>query len=292
VSGALDVTLPSPRGRRRRLLQRRFLCRPVAAASLILILVFALAAVFAPLVAPADPSTADFGAPLAHPSWGHLLGTDDLGRDVFSRLIWGARASMQVGFLSTVLAMLVGVPLGLVAGYYRGWPDAVIARTTDVLLAFPFLILAIALAAMLGPSLKTSTLALGIAAVPGLIRITRGETLAVREADFVPAAIANGATDGTVIFRHILPNMSGTLLVQATTLIPRAIIGEATLSFLGLGVRPPTSSWGVMLDGAQPFVSQAPRLAVFPGLAIVLAALAFNLLGDGLRDVFDPKIAR
>jgi ABC-type dipeptide/oligopeptide/nickel transport system permease subunit len=288
----VDLALPNPRARRRRLLRRRFLARPVAVCSLIVVLVFVLAAVLAPLIAPADPSSADFGAALAHPSWGNLLGTDDLGRDVLSRLIWGARASMQVGFLSTMLAILIAVPLGLVAGYDRGWADAVIARTADILLAFPFLILAIGLAAILGPSLSTSTLALAIAAVPGLIRITRGETLALRESDFVPAAIASGANDGTIIFRHILPNMTGTLLVQATVLIPRAIIGEAALSYLGLGVRPPTPSWGAMLQSAQPFLSQAPRLAVFPGLAIVLAAVAFNLLGDGLRDVFDPKVVR
>ena len=289
---ALDVALPNPRARRRRLLRRRFLARPTAVSSLIVILVLVLVAAFAPYVAPQSPSAADFMAPLAHPSGQHLLGTDDLGRDVLSRLVWGARASMQVGFLSMILAMLIAVPLGLVGGYYRGWADAVIARTADILLAFPFLILAIGLAAVLGQSLTTSTVALGIAAVPGLIRIARGETLELREADFVPAAIANGANDGTVVFRHILPNMSGTLLIQATILIPRAIIGEATLSFLGLGVRPPASSWGGMLQSAQSFMSQAPRLAVYPGLAIVVASLAFNLLGDGLRDVFDPNTAR
>jgi ABC-type dipeptide/oligopeptide/nickel transport system permease subunit len=188
--------------------------------------------------------------------------------------------------------MSIAVPIGLAAGYYRGWVDAVIARGTDVLLAFPFVIFAVGLGAILGPSLKTATIALGVAAAPGVIRIARGETLALREADFVPAAIANGANDATIIFRHILPNMSGTLLVQATVIIPRAIIGEATLSFLGLGVRPPTASWGKMLGDAQSYLSQAPRLAVYPGLAIVLAALAFNLLGDGLRDTFDPRTTR
>jgi peptide/nickel transport system permease protein len=167
-----------------------------------------------------------------------------------------------------------------------------IARTTDVLFSFPFVIFAVGLAAILGPSLKTATIALGVAAAPRVIRITRGEALALREADFVPAAIANGANDATVMFRHILPNMTSTLLVQATVIIPQAIIGEATLSFLGLGVRPPTSSWGVMLSAAQSYRAQAPRLAVFPGVAIVLAALAFNLLGDGLRDVFDPRTTR
>ena len=285
------VAIASPRARQRRLLRRRFLRRPAAVGSLFVIVVFVVTAIFAPYIAPQSPGATDFSALLAHPSWTHLLGTDDLGRDVFSRLVWGARASMQVGFLATLLAMAIAVPLGLAAGYYRGWVDAVIARATDVLLAFPFLILAIGLAAILGPSLKTATLALGVAGVPGLIRIARGETLALREAEFVPAAIVSGAGDARIIFRHILPNMTSTLLVQATVMIPRAIIGEATLSFLGLGERPPTSSWGVMLHDAQSYLTQAPRLAVFPGLAIVLAALAFNLLGDGLRDVLDPQMA-
>ncbi len=219
------------------MLGRRFLRRPVAVASLLVIAVFTVTAIFAPYIAPHDPAAADLGNLLAHPSSAHVLGTDDLGRDVFSRLIWGARASMQVGFLATMLALAVAVPLGLVAGYYRGWADSVIARATEVMLAFPFLILAIGLAAILGSSLTTATLALGIAAVPGLVRITRGETLALREAEFVPAAITSGAGDARIIFRHILPNMTNTLLVQATITIPRAIIGEATLSYLGLGVR-------------------------------------------------------
>jgi len=286
---ALDaVAIASPRPGRRRLLWRRFLRRPVAVASLFVIAVFALVGVLAPHIAPDDPAAVDLNALFSQPSAAHLLGTDDLGRDVLSRLIWGARASMQVGLLATMLALVIAVPLGLVAGYYRGWIDSVIARATDVVLAFPFIVLAIGLAAILGPSLTTATLALGIAAVPGLIRITRGETLALREAEFVPAAITSGVGDARIIFRHILPNMTNTLLVQATITIPRAIIGEATLSYLGLGVQRPTASWGVMLHDAQSYLSQAPRLAVYPGLAIVLAALAFNLLGDGVRDVFDP----
>jgi peptide/nickel transport system permease protein len=282
------VVVTSPRAGRHRVLGRRFLRRPVAVVSLLVIVVFGVAAILAPSIAPQDPAAADLGTLLAHPSSAHLLGTDDLGRDVLSRLIWGARASMQVGFLATMLALAIAVPFGLVAGYYRGWADSVIARATDVVLAFPFLILAIGLAAILGSSLTTATLALGIAAVPGLIRITRGETLALREVEFVPAAITSGAGDARIIVRHILPNLTNTLLVQATVTIPRMIIGEATLSFLGLGVQPPTPSWGVMLHDAQSFLSQAPRLAVYPGLAIVLVAFAFNLLGDGVRDVFDP----
>jgi peptide/nickel transport system permease protein len=264
----------------------------MAVAGLIVVLVFVVAAIFAPLVAPYPPSKTDFDALLAHPSRDHLLGTDELGRDNLSRIIWGARASMQAGFLATVLAMVIAVPIGIVAGYYRGWIDPVIARLTDVLLAFPFLILAVGLAAILGPSLLNATIALGLAAAPPLIRIARGEALALREEDYVRAAIANGGGDVTIIGRHVLPNMMNTLIVQATLTIPAAIVGEAVLSFLGLGVQPPTPSWGTMLESAQSYLTQAPRLAVYPGLAIVLAALAFNVLGDGLRDIFDPKTRR
>jgi peptide/nickel transport system permease protein len=282
----------SPRARRRRVLRRRFLRRPAAVLSLVVVVLFVLGAVLARWVAPYAAGQTDFDALLAGPSRDHLLGTDDLGRDTFSRIVWGARASIQAGFFATVLAMAVAVPIGLVAGYYRGWVDTVIARLTDVLLAFPFLILAVGLAAIFGPSLLNATLALGIAAVPPLVRIARGEALALREEDYVRAAVANGAGDAVIIGRHILPNMASTLLVQATVTIPAAIIGEAVLSFLGLGVQPPTPSWGVMLNSAQPWLSEAPSLAVYPGLAIVIAALAFNLLGDGLRDVLDPKTER
>jgi peptide/nickel transport system permease protein len=284
-----EVAVLSPQARRRRRIRKRLLRRPFAVAGLVVALGFVLMAIFAPALAPYPPGKSDFSAPLAGPSAEHLLGTDDLGRDTLSRVIWGARASMQAGVFSTLLAMAVAVPIGLVAGYYRGWIDPVISRITDVLLAFPFLILAVGLAAILGPSLTNATLALGIAAIPGLIRVTRGETLALREEDYVRAAIANGAGDRTILFRHVLPNMSGTLIVQATVTIPTAIIGESLLSFLGLGVQPPTPSWGVMLSAAQPFIDQAPRLVIVPGLAVFLATLSFNLLGDGLRDVLDPR---
>jgi ABC-type dipeptide/oligopeptide/nickel transport system permease subunit len=277
--------------RRLRLLGKRFMRRPMAVGGLVVVSGFVIMAIFAPLLAPYPASFTDFNAVLAHPSSQHLLGTDDLGHDVLSRLIWGARASMLVGVLSTLLGMTIAVPIGLLAGYYRGWVDTVIARITDVLLAFPFLILAVGLAAILGPSLLNATLALGIATVPGFIRIARGETLALREEDYVPAAVLNGANDATIIFRHILPNMTNTLIVQATLTIPSAIVGEAILSFLGLGVQPPASSWGTMLQEAEPYLTQAPRLAVYPGIAIMLAALAFNVLGDGLRDVLDPRTA-
>jgi peptide/nickel transport system permease protein len=288
----VEVAPLSPAARRRRLLGRRFLRRPMAVIGLIVVVGFAVTAIFAPLIAPYSPSETDFNAILAHPSREHLLGTDELGRDIFSRLVYGSRASMQAGFFATLLAMAIAVPIGLVAGYYRGWVDPVISRITDVLLAFPFLILAVGLAAILGPSLLNATIALGIGAVPGLIRITRGEALSLREEDYVRAAVANGGSDLTILGRHILPNMTSTLLVQATITIPIAIVGESVLSFLGLGVQPPTPSWGVMLAAAQDFLDQAPRLAIYPGLAIAIAALAFNLLVDGLRDVLDPRTQR
>jgi ABC-type dipeptide/oligopeptide/nickel transport system permease subunit len=282
----------SPRARRRRIMRRRFLRRPLAIIGLVVALVFVLAAIFAPVVAPYSAGATDFNAILAKPSSHHLLGTDELGRDVFSRIVWGSRASIEAGVLATLLALAVAVPIGVVAGYYRGWVDTVIARLTDVLLAFPFLILAVGLAAILGPSLTNATIALGIGAAPGLIRIARGEALALREEDYVRAAVANGASDARILARHVLPNMLSTLIVQATVAIPTAIIGEAVLSFLGLGVQPPTPSWGVMLSDAQSYLSQAPRLAVFPGIAIFLCSLSFNLLGDGLRDILDPRTTR
>jgi peptide/nickel transport system permease protein len=287
------VVAINPRARRRKLLYKRFLRRPLAVAGLLVALAFVLTAIFAPWIAPYPPDATDFNATLAPPfTPGHILGTDELGRDVFSRIIWGSRASIEAGVLATGLAILIAVPIGIVAGYYRGWIDPVIARATDVLLAFPFLILAVGLAAILGPSLMNATIALGLGAVPGLVRVARGETLGLREEDYIRAAVANGAGDVAILGRHILPNMSSTLIVQATVLIPAAIIGEAVLSFLGLGVQPPTPSWGVMLSDAQSYVTQAPRLAIFPGLAIFFCSLSFNLLGDGLRDVLDPRTTR
>jgi peptide/nickel transport system permease protein len=284
-----EAAVLSPRARMRRRMRRRLLRRPLAVFGLVVALMFVLMAIFAPVIAPYDPGQSDFSAPLEGPSAEHLFGTDELGRDVFSRVVWGARASMQAGVFATLLAMAFAVPIGLIAGYYRGWVDPVVSRITDVMLAFPFLIVAVGLAAILGPSLTNATIALGFAAAPLLIRITRGETLALREEDYVRAAVANGASDRTILGRHILPNMSGTLIVQATVTIPTAIIGESLLSFLGLGVQPPTPSWGVMLSAAQPFIDQAPRLVIFPGLAVFLATLSFNLLCDGLRDVLDPR---
>jgi len=282
----------SPRARRRRLIRKRFLRRPFAVAGLVIALTFIVVAIFAPWIAPYHPETMDLNAILAHPSRQHLLGTDELGRDVFSRLVWGARASIFAGVFATLLATVIAVPIGLAAGYYRGWIDPVIARLTDVLLAFPFLIIAVGLAAILGPSLRNATIALCLGAIPGLIRVARGEALSLREEDYVRAAVANGASDVRILGKHLFPNMLPTVIVQMTVTIPAAIIGEALLSFLGLGVQSPQTSWGVMLSDAKDYLTTAPRLSVYPGLAIFFCSLSFNLLGDGLRDVLDPRTTR
>jgi peptide/nickel transport system permease protein len=288
---AVDVAV-APRVRQRRRVLTRLRRRPLAVAGLVVATLFVLMALFAPVIAPFDPADTNFSAVLQPPSADHLMGTDDLGRDVFSRVVYGARASLEAGVLATLLAMVIAVPLGLFAGYYRGWWDPVISRFTDVVLAFPFLIVAVGMAAIFGPSLRNVVVALGVTAVPWVVRVTRGEALALREQEFVRAAVANGAGDRTILGRHLMPNMAGTLLVQATVWIPQAIIGEAVLSFLGLGVQPPTPSWGSMLSAAQPFISIDAWLAIWPGLAIFLATLSFNLLGDGLRDILDPRTTR
>jgi ABC-type dipeptide/oligopeptide/nickel transport system permease subunit len=280
------------RARRRRLLRKRFLRRPFAVLGLIVAVLFVLGAIFAPWIAPYSAGETDFDAILVHSSSQHLLGTDELGHDVFSSIVWGSRASIEAGVLATLLAMVIAVPIGVVAGYYRGWIDPVIARLTDVLLAFPFLIVAVGLSAILGPSLRNATIALGLGAAPALIRVARGEALSLREEDYVRAAVANGASDVRILGRHILPNMASTLIVQGTVTIPAAIIGEAVLSFLGLGVQPPETSWGWMLNDAKDYLGTAPRLALYPGLAIFFCSLSFNLLGDGLRDVLDPRTTR
>jgi len=263
--------------------------RPAALAGATVVLLFVVMAVAAPLIATTDPIRTDWAKIRKAPSWTHPFGTDDLGRDGFSRVVWGARISMQAGVFSIFLAMAIGVPVGLVAGYYRGALDQVIMRITDAWLAFPFLILAIGLVTILGPSLTNATLAIGLGATPTYIRLTRGLVLSTKEEDYVQGARALGAGDLRVMARHILPNVASAILVQATVAIPTAIIAEAVLSFLGLGVQPPAPSWGTMLNAAQQFLEQAPWMAYWPGLAIFTLALSFNLAGDGLRDILDPR---
>ncbi|MGH7353329.1 MAG: ABC transporter permease [Candidatus Rokuibacteriota bacterium] len=268
---------------------QRMLRRPASVAGLAVVLVFMGLAVGAPWIARADPLRTDWAAVRKAPSWAHPFGTDDLGRDNFARVVWGSRISMQAGVFSIFLAMALGVPVGLTAGFYRGALDQIIMRLTDAWLAFPFLILAIGLVTILGPSLTNATLAIGLGATPTYIRLTRGLTLSTKEEDYVHAARALGAGDLRLMRRHVLPNIFSAILVQATVSIPTAIIAEAVLSFLGLGVQPPAPSWGTMLNAAQQFLDSAPWMAYWPGLAIFSLALSFNLAGDGVRDLLDPK---
>lgn len=250
---------------------------------------FALGALLAPWLSPAPPTETDFGRLLQPPSWAHPFGTDELGRDVMARVLYGGRVSLAVGMVSVALALVLGGLWGLVAGYLRGWWDSVLMRLVDALLAFPFLVLAIALAAALGPGVTNSMLAITIVTSPAVARLVRGQVLAELGKDYVTAAVALGASHFRILFRHILPNLWGPLIVQGSLSTANAILAEATLSFLGLGVQPPTPSWGSMLNVARGYLESAPWLAVFPGMAIFLVVLSFNLLGDALRDALDPR---
>ncbi len=270
---------------------RRFRRRPPAVIGLAGVVLVVVVAVFAPLLAPQSPVATQFGHVLMAPGVaGHILGTDQLGRDELSRLIYGSQSTLEVGVLATLLAMVLAVPIGIASGYYRGAVDMVAMRITDVVLAFPFLLIAVGLAAIFKPSLQNLIIALGLAQLPGSIRIARAEAMALREQDFVQAAIVTGVRERVILFRHLFPNMLSPLLVQASVSIPAAILGSALLSFLGLGVQPPTPSWGNMLATAQTYLYNDPWVAVLPGIAIFLTTLAFNLLGDGLRDLFDPSM--
>jgi peptide/nickel transport system permease protein len=284
----------APAGNRRidspgRLAFRALLSRPTAVfGGVVLIGVIALA-LFAPWIAPYDPLATSWSLVRKAPSAAHWFGTDEVGRDLLSRIIWGARASLSAGVIAVAIAVGVGVPTGMVAGYVGGWTDALISRLTDAMLAIPFLILAIALAAFLGPSLGNAMIAIGVTATPIFVRLARGQVLAARAEDYVEAARAVGNPPVRILLRHILPNILPPVMVQATLAVAAAIIAEASLSFLGLGQQPPAPSWGSMLNTAQRFLTQAPWMAIFPGLAIFLTVLAFNLFGDGLRDAMDPR---
>jgi peptide/nickel transport system permease protein len=268
---------------------RRLMKRRGAMVALLVILLFIAMAVLAPYVAPYDPIQQSWAKVRKPPSELNWFGTDEVGRDILSRIIYGTRASLSAGVISVAIAIAVGVPLGLLAGYGGGLIDGLISRMTDAMLACPFLILAIAMAAFLGPSLTNAMIAIGVTATPIFVRLTRGQVLSAKSEDYVEAARAVGNPHWRIAFRHILPNVAPQLLVQATLTIATAIIAEASLSFLGLGQQPPAPSWGSMLNSAQRFLNNAPWMAVWPGLAIFLTVLSFNLLGDGLRDALDPR---
>ena len=291
-----DAALPAPaivardafESPTRRALRRLFK-RKGAVLGLCIIAIFILLAIFAPLIIPYDPIATTWALVRKPPTMAHWFGTDDLGRDVLARVVYGSRASLAAGAISVSIALSIGVPLGLLAGYRGGFIDALISRLTDAMLACPFLILAIALAAFLGPSLGNAMIAIGISATPIFIRLTRGQTISVKVEDYVEAARAIGNPPWRIAMFHILPNILPALLVQATLSIAAAIIAEAALSFLGLGQQPPSPSWGSMLNSAQRFLTNAPWMAIWPGLAIFLVVLSFNLVGDGLRDALDPR---
>jgi peptide/nickel transport system permease protein len=268
---------------------RRLVRRRAAIAALAVVLFFIVLAILAPLISPYDPLGTNWSVVRKAPSALHLLGTDEIGRDVLARIIWGARASLLAGLVSVSLALAVGVPLGLLSGYVGGFVDGVLMRMIDAMLSIPFLILAIALAAFLGPSLTNAMIAIGISQMPIFARLTRGQVLAVKHEDYIEAARALGNPHRRIVWRHIFPNIVPPLLVQATLAAAVAIVAEASLSFLGLGQQPPDPSWGSMLNTAKNFISQAPWMAVWPGLAIFTLVLSLNLFGDGLRDALDPR---
>ena len=262
--------------------------RKGAMLGLVVLSLLVAAAIFAPWISPYDPTQQSWSAVRKAPSAAHWFGTDEVGRDVLARVIYGARASLMACAVSVSLAIGLGAPLGLLAGFGPAWLDLMISRVTDAMLSMPFLILAIALAAFLGPSLGNAMIAIGVTATPIFVRLTRGQTIAAKAEDYVESARAIGNPRWRIAIRHIFPNIAPQLLVQSPLRAAAAIIAEASLSFLGLGQQPPAPSWGSMLNSAQRFMTNAPWMAIWPGLAIFVAVLSLNLLGDGLRDAFDP----
>jgi ABC-type dipeptide/oligopeptide/nickel transport system permease subunit len=253
-------------------------------------LVLVLASLAAPLLTPYDPTKQKLSDALIRPTWAHPLGTDHLGRDVLARLLYGGRLSLAIGFLAVSIGLLVGVPLGAISGYFGGWIDLLVQRFVDILLSLPGILLALLLVAVLGVGLRNLILAVGISAIPAYIRLTRASVLVLREQTFVEAARALGMSDGEIIRRHILMNALAPVIVQATLNLGNTLLAAAGLGFLGLGVAPPTPEWGTMLGEGRQYIFSASYLATFPGLAIFLAVLGFNLLGDGLRDALDPRL--
>jgi peptide/nickel transport system permease protein len=263
----------------------------LSSAALIVILLMILMAIFAPWIAPYGPDKTDFGAALSGPSRDHLLGADNLGRDTLSRTIYGSRVSLQVGIIAVGISLIIGTTLGLISGYLSGtFVDSLIMRCMDALLAFPTLVLALAITAALGPSLTNVMIAVGVVGIPSYARLIRGQVLSVARHEYVEAARTVGASGMRIIWKHIFPNVTGPLIVQASIGVAFAILAEASLSFLGLGVQPPTPSWGSMLSVGKDYLQYAAWMAIAPGAAIFIVVLAFNFLGDGIRDALDPHL--
>jgi peptide/nickel transport system permease protein len=290
---AATVALPRRRGAaatRASRVRRAFRRYPIGfLGAAIVVLVVALA-LLADLITPYDP-TWQIDERLTPPNADYVLGLDEFGRDVYSRVIYGSRVSLYVGMVSVVfIALPIGVTLGVLAGYFRGWVDTLLSRIVDVMFAFPSVILAIVIVGILGPSLTNAMIAIGIVYAPTFARVARGSTLAVAGLDYVMASRTIGARDARIIFRRILPNIAAPLIVQTTLALSTAILVEAALSFLGLGTQPPTPSWGTMLNTGRRYMELAPWVAIYPGVAIMIAVLGFNLAGDGLRDALDPRL--
>jgi peptide/nickel transport system permease protein len=270
---------------------RQFRRSTVGLVGAALVVLFLALTAAAPLLAPYDPVAADFGSVLTPPGREHPLGTDDIGRDILSRILYGSRISLQAGLFTVAVALTIGLPLGLVAGFFGRHVDAVIMRSIEVILSFPTLVLALGITAILGAKLSHALFAIGIVFVPHFARLIRGQVLSVREQDFVIAARALGGSDVRLMVLHVVPNCLAPLLVQSSFSVSFAILTEAALSFLGLGTQPPTPSWGIMLAQGRGYLEQAPWLGAFPGLAVFLTVLGFNLLGDGIRDALDPRLS-
>ncbi|MBM4761355.1 nickel transporter permease [Bacillus sp. B15-48] len=268
---------------------RKLAKNKAALAGAFIVLIFFLLALFAPIIAPHDPLHIDISKKLEGPSAEHWLGTDDKGRDILSRLLYGSRISLTVGVLSTVLGAAVGILMGIIAGYYGRWIDSLLMRICDVLLAFPGILLALAIVSVLGASTTNVIIAVAFFAIPTFARIVRGSTLSVKKLEYIDAIRAMGASDSRIIFKHILPNIVSPIIVQATLYIASAIITASALSFLGMGTQPPDPEWGTMLSQGRSYIRQAPHITLFPGLVILIVVIGFNLFGDGLRDALDPK---
>ncbi|GEK33007.1 diguanylate cyclase [Kurthia sibirica] len=262
----------------------------IAVIGTIIVAFFVFLAVFGPWIAPQGVNEQNFKLKLLSPSASHWFGTDDFGRDIFSRVILGARLSLAVGFFSVIISIIVGSILGIIAGYYGRWVDTIISRIFDIILAFPSILLAIAIVTVLGPSLRNALIAIAIVNVPNFGRLIRSKVLSIKEEEYITAAKAIGMKDSRILFTHVLPNSMTPIIVQGTLAIATAIIEAAALGFLGLGARAPDPEWGKMLSDARIYLVNAPWTMIFPGLAIMLTVLGFNLMGDGLRDAFDPKM--
>jgi len=269
---------------------RRLRKSPIGMAGLTIIIFLIIIAIFAPYIAPHDPVNQNIMARYKAPSAKHWLGTDEMGRDILSRIIYGSRISLKVGIISVSLAMVFGVGLGLIAGFYGGVIDMLVMRFMDIMLAFPAILLAIGIVAILGPRLENAMMAIAVINIPRFARIVRSSVISLKESEYIKAAKALGANDFRILMNHILPNAMAPLIVQTTLSIATAILEAAALSFLGLGAQPPSPEWGAMLSDARSALQKAPWVATFPGLAIIFGVLGFNLLGDGLRDALDPKM--